>query len=194
MCWLHAVAFWSKGTWCPGQWTGLATSCQSLNHSPSLCKPCLSTEANDQKVGPGSPGFPLGQTSITITVQSKFKDTVALETAYKVWTRIQSGLPAGQLNFLFRAGLDCLPIPLNLHKWWIQTDPKCPLRSWPKPTSMHILNGCATALNQGRYTWRHDSVLQTIAKALIPTLDESGKLYADIPGLKHCCCVLFYAK
>ena len=120
----------------------------------------------------------------TLTVQSKFKDVVALETDCQVWNRIQFGLPAGQLSFLLRAGADCLPTPLNLRRWRIQTDPKCPLCSWPQPTTMHVLNGCATALNQGRYTWRHDSVLQTLVKAIIPALGQSETLYADLPGLR----------
>ena len=120
----------------------------------------------------------------TLTVQSKLKDIIVLESDCKVWTKIQSGLPAVQSSFLLRAGSDCLPTPLNLCRWRIQTDPKYPLCSSPKPTSMHILNGCATALNQGRYTWSHDSVLQSIAKALIIALNKRGKLYADLPGLR----------
>ena len=119
----------------------------------------------------------------TLSVQSQFKDIVILEGDCKIWSRIQSGLPAGQLSFLLKAGTDCLPTPLNLCRWKIQTDPKCPLCSWPQPTTKHILNGCPTALNQGRYTWRHDSVLQTFAKALVPALSPSETLYADLPGL-----------
>ena len=64
------------------------------------------------------------------------------------------------------------------------TDPKCLLCSWPSPTSAHILNGCATALNQGRYSWRHDSVLKSITTAIQPTPGPSQKLYADLPGLR----------
>ena len=120
----------------------------------------------------------------TLAVQSKFKDVVALETDCQVWNRIHFGLPAGQLSFLLRAGADCLPTPLNLRRWRIQTNPKCPLCSWPHPTTMHILNGCATALNQGRYTWQHNSVLQTLVKVIIPALTQSETLYADLPGLR----------
>ena len=36
-------------------------------------------------------------------------------------------------------------------------------RSTPRrATTQHILNGCKVALNQGRYTWRHDSVLNRL--------------------------------
>ena len=37
------------------------------------------------------------------------------------------------------------------------------------------------ALNQGRYTWRHDSVLAYIVSFLSPLLDDQT-LYADLPG------------
>ena len=90
----------------------------------------------------------------SLTVQSKFKDIIALEPDCKVWNRILSGLPAGHLSFILKAGADCIPTPLNLRRWKFQTDPKCPLCSLPLPTSAHILNQCPTALNQGRYTWR----------------------------------------
>ena len=87
---------------------------------------------------------------------------------------------------MLKAGADCLPTPLNLCRWRIQTDPKCPLCLWPKPTSAHILNGCSTALNQGQYTWRHDSVLQAIARSVKAVLNPTQRLYADLPGLRAC--------
>jgi len=45
---------------------------------------------------------------------------------------------------------------------------------------LHIIAGCQTNLTQGRFTWRHDSILHFIAKTFqsIP----SSTLYADIPG------------
>ena len=122
----------------------------------------------------------------TLAVQSKFKDIILLEAGCKIWTRIQAGLPAGQLSFMLKAGSDCLPTPLNLCRWRIQTDPKSPLCLWPKPTSAHILNGCSTALNQGRYTWRHDSVLQAIARSVKAVLNSTQRLYANLPGLRAC--------
>ena len=91
-----------------------------------------------------------------------------------------SGLPAGQLLFLLRAGSDTLPTPLNLRRWKIQTDPRCVLCNSLHPTSLHILNGCASTLNQGRYTWGHESVLALIVAFLSPKLAKDQSLYADI--------------
>ena len=64
----------------------------------------------------------------------------------------------------------------------VQTDPRCPLCNSRCPTTLHILNGCPVALNQGRYTWRHDSVLANIVSFLSPLLDKDQQLFADLPG------------
>ena len=53
----------------------------------------------------------------------------------------------------------------------------CPLSSSPA----HILTGCPVVLYQGRYTWRHDSVLQALGHGLQQQLPDSFKLYADLP-------------
>ena len=118
----------------------------------------------------------------TLSIQSKFKDVVALEPTCRVWNRIICSLPSGQLSFMLRASADCLPTPLNLRRWKYITDPKCKLCSLPTPTTLHILNNCQTALVQGRYTWRHDSVLKQIAQRFRNVLSEGQALYADLPG------------
>ena len=117
----------------------------------------------------------------TLSVQSKFLDIVALEHQSKVWSRIMFGLPAGQLSFLIRAGIDVLPSPANLQRWRIQPDSTCSLCNSRPCTVSHILNGCPTALNQGRYTWRHDSVLSHLLKLIESNLTEAT-IYADLPG------------
>ena len=112
-----------------------------------------------------------------LQVQSKFKDIVTLESDCPVWNRIISGIPSRQMPFVLCAGSDTLPMPLNLARWKIQSNPRCPLCSVRNPTTLHILNGCVSALNQGRYTWRHDSVLSCIASWLTPTLGEDKCMY-----------------
>ncbi|XP_066304530.1 uncharacterized protein [Branchiostoma lanceolatum] len=50
--------------------------------------------------------------------------------------------------------------------WWgLREDPACKLGG-ERGTMAHILSGCKTALTQGRYRWRHDKVLTTIASIL----------------------------
>jgi hypothetical protein len=60
-----------------------------------------------------------------------------------------------------------LPTGSNLRIWSnsvIQTT--CAGCHRLNPTLLHILNGCPVFLQQGRYTWRHDSVLDVIYPAL----------------------------
>ena len=71
---------------------------------------------------------------------------------------------------------------MNLARWNIITCPKCALCQATQPTTNHMLTGCPVALDQGRYTWRYDSVLQVIIHGLQQHLPDSFKLYADLPG------------
>jgi len=71
-----------------------------------------------------------------------------------------------QLSFLLRAGCDTLPTPMNLARRNIITNPRCALCQGPQPTANHILTGCPAALDQGRYTWRRDSVLHVLVLGL----------------------------
>ena len=105
-----------------------------------------------------------------------------------MWNRILDGLPPGQLSFILRAASDTLPTPLNLRCWRFRVDSKCSLCGSATPTVLHILNTCPTSLNQGRFTWRHDSVLQRLVWGIIhvPALSKDERLYADLPN-HHVC-------
>ena len=61
---------------------------------------------------------------------------------------IMHGMPAGQLSFILHGGSDTLTTPLNLES---ESGPAvCQLCGSSFPTTLHILNGYPTALNQGR--------------------------------------------
>ena len=122
----------------------------------------------------------------SLTVQNKFTDITELESQNRVWNRIRDGLPAGpgQLSFLLRAGSDTLPTPMNLKRWKIKCDAKCPLCDSPWCTTHHILSGCPVALSQGRFTWRHDCALKKLTSALERHIEPGEKLYADLPGFR----------
>ena len=97
---------------------------------------------------------------------------------------MNNGLTSDQLSFLLKAGSDTLPTPMNLRRMRIQHDSHCPLCKAPRSTTAHILNGCHIALNQGRYTWRHDSVLSSLFHSLSRLLPPTYKLFADLDGLR----------
>ena len=92
------------------------------------------------------------------------------------------GLPEKQLSFLLHAGCDTLPTPMNLARWKMITNPICALCQSTQPTTDHVLTGCSVAVDQGRYTWHHDSVLQVFVCSLLKDLSPSSKLYVDLPG------------
>ena len=51
-------------------------------------------------------------------------------------------------------------------------------------TLAHILSICTVALEQGRFTWRHDSVLKTIVTFINHKLRPGFTLYSDLPGFQ----------
>ena len=46
----------------------------------------------------------------------------------------------------------------------------------------HILSNCTVALEQGRFTWRHNSVLSNIISLIRPCLSPGMQLFSDLPG------------
>ena len=120
----------------------------------------------------------------SLTVQCKLSGSIKLEHECKLWKRIVDGLPAGHLSFILRSGSDTLPTPMNLLRWNIQLSSKCHLCDHPQATTAHILNGCNVALNDGRYTWRHDSVLRSIVSKLRVTLGKDVHVFADLDGYR----------
>ena len=41
---------------------------------------------------------------------------------------------------------------------------------------------CRVGLDQGRYTWRHNSVLMNIIRLVSPKLTKGSRLFSDLPG------------
>ncbi|XP_078587744.1 uncharacterized protein LOC144868686 [Branchiostoma floridae x Branchiostoma japonicum] len=70
-----------------------------------------------------------------------------------------------RVSFMLRSVYDTLPSPANLYRWKLREDPACKLCG-ERGTMAHILSSCKVALAQGRYRWRHDKVLSTIASIL----------------------------
>ena len=56
-------------------------------------------------------------------------------------------------------------------------------KQFRKQTLNHILSYCSVALEQGRYTWRHNSVLRTIHNFIFPNLKENYEMFTDLDGL-----------
>ena len=66
----------------------------------------------------------------------------------------------------------------------MRVDSKCPLCDHNFATTHHILSNCPTSLQQGRYTWRHDSALKILARGIKTILHPQARLIADLPNLR----------
>ena len=69
-------------------------------------------------------------------------------------------------SFVLGATFDTLPSPTNLKRWHITAEADCSLCSVKVCTTAHVLSGCKVALSQGRYTFRHDSILRALHNSL----------------------------
>ena len=77
--------------------------------------------------------------------------------------------------------LDTLPTKNNLSCWGKRSNTKCDLCG-RKETLQHVINNCRIMLDQGRYTWRHNSVLRIILDSLQDVSAPSWKIYCDLEG------------
>ena len=71
-----------------------------------------------------------------------------------------------KLSFLIRSTYDQLPSKSNLVKWKKESDPPCPLCNEKPQTLEHVLSSYKTALDNGRYTWRHNSVFDELVRII----------------------------
>ena len=66
------------------------------------------------------------------------------------------------LSFCLGATFDTLPSPSNLHGWIISAETPGQFCHKQICTTAHILGACKVALQQGRFTFQHDSVLNVL--------------------------------
>lgn len=105
---------------------------------------------------------------------------VDLEESDSLWKSYILNLPRGALKFVLNSVIDTLPTANNLHKWGKRSGSGCELCKSSKETLMHTLNNCPLMLEQGRYTWRHNSILQEIYKTL-SSVGDSWSILVDLP-------------
>ena len=81
------------------------------------------------------------------------------------WASLMA-IPANLTSFCLASTYDTPPSATNLKRWRITTEAMCTLCSKDVCTTAHILGACKVALQQGRYTFRHDTVLHQVTEAL----------------------------
>ncbi len=97
------------------------------------------------------------------------------------WKSYMFNLPKGLLSFATRAAIDVLPTGDNLKIWGKSDKVNCELCG-NRSTLLHVLNGCTTALNQGRFTFRHNAIISFLVGFLKENVSEAIKVYSDIQG------------
>ena len=88
-----------------------------------------------------------------------------------------------RLAFVIRSIDDQLPSKDNLRRWGLTEDCKCELCG-ESETLHHVLSNCKYALDNGRYTWRHNKVLKEVV--------EATKMAAARAILARLCCRKVY--
>ena len=86
------------------------------------------------------------------------------------WTNLIYGPGPRVIAFVLNAQINSVRTPDMLKLWGYIGSAACVLCGGPQCTLHHLLVNCSFALNQGRYTWRHDSVLQDIERALLTVI------------------------
>ena len=82
------------------------------------------------------------------------------------WKNLIYGPGPKVIAFILNSMINSVKTPDMLKLWGYTDKASCPLCNAPQCTIHHILANCKYALEQKRYTWRHDSVLANIERAL----------------------------
>ena len=88
-------------------------------------------------------------------------------------------MPINIFNYTIKYLNNSLPTRKNLHKRSLFNSPSCSL-CLQQETLPHIVSSCKSYLDNGRYTWRHNSVLLAIAKSLSSL--QHCTLFTDLPS------------
>ena len=97
-----------------------------------------------------------------------------------LWSTVQQSMPKNIFYFSLKYLTNTLATRKNLFKWYIGQSSACSF-CLQSETLQHVVSSCKSYLDQGRYTWRHDSVLTFIANTLSAL--PSCSIYADLPAL-----------
>ena len=93
-----------------------------------------------------------------------------------MWQALTKRLPSNIFNFRRKALILCLPNKSNFYCWKITEDNLCFLCHHMQ-IQLHVLSNCEKCLN--RYTWRHDSVLNSLLQQFSKILKTSRKIYCE---------------
>ena len=79
----------------------------------------------------------------------------------KTWNSLINNTKEKLLKFQIGATVNCLPTKDNLRRWGKTVTGKCALCGFNENLK-HILCLCSIALNQGRFRYRHNNIVQEL--------------------------------
>ena len=106
---------------------------------------------------------------------TKWKDVVQRDFGWRSVLCMKPSL----VRFAVGATYDTLSSPTNLKRWGISEDSSCVLCGVSQCTVAHILSACAIGRDQGRFRYRHDSVLRVLADGILRHI-RAGKTKAKV--------------
>ena len=121
-------------------------------------------------------------------VQNTVIDSISQQcscSSINQWRKVCEEIPQNIFIFLCKEIIPQLANNTNLFRWKRVLSSDCGLRNTNKQTQLHILNNCPEAVRNGRYTWRHDSILFTICHYLTVLGNIGFELLADLTGFKN---------
>ena len=101
-----------------------------------------------------------------------------------MWQNLIKNLPNNIICFIRKALVFCLPNKSNLFRWKILEENLCNMCKKTE-TQLHVFSNCSKYLE--RYTWRHDSILNTILTKLSRTSVDGIQIFADCQKLSYPC-------
>ena len=96
-----------------------------------------------------------------------------------LWPKVQKNMPKNIFNFTIKYFNNTLATKKNLFKWSLSSTPACSF-CLQSETLRHIVSSCKSYLDNGRYTWCHNSVLSYLAKSMSSI--KNASLYAGVPS------------
>ena len=120
-------------------------------------------------------------TSQSLFIKSLWKE--AFPDMVKDWHATLDKLPKNIYNFVTRYLNNTPPTLKNMLLWNKATSNLCHSCSNVQ-TLQHVVSSCKIHLEQGRYTWRHNSVLKHLAEYL-SSVKKDLSVYADVDGFEN---------
>ena len=109
-----------------------------------------------------------------------------LQYLNSLWSRAQSKLPPNIFNFTITYLINTFATRKYVYLWGLSNTSECSFCLQPE-SLLHIVAACKTYLDQGRFSWRHNSALRFLAQAVQPV--NSSKLCVDLPGYLSPCII-----